>query len=143
MSESRKPMVYLVGAGPGDPGLLTLRAVECLQAADVVLHDKLVSPRILDFARLGAERIGVDELPGEHPQRWPQICQTMIDLARQGKVVVRLKGGDPHIFGRGAEEADTLRAAGIAYEIVPGITAGIAAGAYAEIPLTHRAAASA
>jgi uroporphyrinogen III methyltransferase/synthase len=143
MSEPSKPLVYLVGAGPGDTGLLTLRAVECLALADVVLHDKLVSPRILDFASPKARRIGVEELPGQHPQRWPHIHQTMIELARQGQVVVRLKGGDPHVFGRGAEEAETLRNAGIAYEIVPGITAGMAIGAYAEIPLTHRACASA
>src|SRR5262245_45126388 len=143
MSESSKPLVYLVGAGPGDTGLLTLRAVECLALADVVLHDKLVSPRILEFARPGSQRIGVEELPGQHPQRWPHIHQTMIDLARQGKVVVRLKGGDPHVFGRGAEEADTLRKEGIPYEIVPGVTAGLAIGAYAEIPLTHRSCASA
>lgn len=143
MSDHPKPLVYLVGAGPGDPGLLTLRAMECLGLADVVLHDKLVSPRILDFAPARARRISVDELPGQHPQRWPHIHQTMIDFARQGKVVVRLKGGDPHIFGRGGEEADSLRQAGIPYEVVPGITAALAVGAYAEIPLTHRASASA
>jgi uroporphyrinogen III methyltransferase/synthase len=143
MPDSSAPLVYLVGAGPGDPGLLTLRAVECLARADVVLHDKLVSPRILDHARPGAQLISIEELPGEHPQRWPHIHQTMIDLAKQGKVVVRLKGGDPHVFGRGAEEAESLRKAGIPYEIVPGITAAIAVGAYAEIPLTHRACASA
>ncbi len=139
MADHREPLVYLVGAGPGDPGLLTLRALECLAKADVVLHDKLVSPRILEFAPATARRIGVDELPGQHPQRWPHIHQTMVELAAQGKVVVRLKGGDPHIFGRGAEEAETLRKAGIPYEIVPGITAGLAVGSYAEIPLTHRA----
>src|SRR5580704_13184790 len=138
MSESTAAMVYLVGAGPGDVGMLTLRAAECLAIADVVLHDKLVSPRVLELARPGSRRIGIEELPGEHPQRWPHIHQTMIDFARAGKVVVRLKGGDPLIFGRGAEEAEALRKAGIAYEIVPGITAALAVGACAEIPLTNR-----
>jgi len=142
-SDSTAPLVYLVGAGPGDPGLLTLRAAEVLARADVVLHDKLVSARILDLAPPSARRMSVEELPGEHPARWPHIHDTMIDFARAGKVVVRLKGGDPLVFGRGTEEAQVLRRAGVAYEIVPGITAAIAAGAYAEIPLTHRACASA
>src|SRR5437764_8754332 len=123
MPDPYTPLVYLVGAGPGDPGLLTLRAAECLARADVVLHDKLVPPRVLDRARAGATRVSVAELPGEHAERSPHIHRTMIDLARQGKVVVRLKGGDPQVFGRGAEEADALRRAGIPYEIVPGITA--------------------
>ena len=135
--------VFLVGAGPGDPGLLTLRAVECLQQADFVLHDYLSSPRTLSYARTGAELLCVDQLPGEHPQRWPAIHQRIIDEARKGKTVVRLKGGDPLIFGRGGEEAEALRQAGIPYEIVPGVSAALAAGAYAEIPLTHRAHASA
>ena len=135
--------VFLVGAGPGDPGLLTLRAVECLQQADFVLHDYLSSPRTLSYARMDAELLCVDQLPGEHPQRWPAIHQRIIDEARKGKTVVRLKGGDPLIFGRGGEEAEALREAGIPYEIVPGVSAALAAGAYAEIPLTHRAHASA
>jgi uroporphyrinogen III methyltransferase/synthase len=143
MPDIAAAMVYLVGAGPGDVGMLTLRAAECLAIADVVLHDKLVSPRVLELARPGSQRVGIEELPGEHPQRWPHIHQTMIDFARAGKVVVRLKGGDPLIFGRGAEEAEALRTAGIAYEIVPGITAAIAVGACAEIPLTNRSCASA
>jgi uroporphyrinogen III methyltransferase / synthase len=137
------PRVFLVGAGPGDPGSLTLRAVECLQLADIVIYDKLVPPRLLDFANPGAERHCVTELPGDRMQRWPLVVQAVIDAARQGKTVVRLKGGDPLVFGRGAEEAEELRTAGIPYEIVPGVTAALAAGAGAEIPLTHRFAASA
>ena len=143
MSEGRTPLVYLVGAGPGDPGLLTLRAVECLGLADLVVYDRLLSPRILDFARPTAERIGIESLPGPQPARWPRIHQIIVEAARAGKVVVRLKGGDPLIFGRGTEEADALREAGIPYEFVPGITAAQAAASYAEIPLTHRACASA
>src|SRR5260370_733809 len=143
MSEGCTPLVYLVGAGPGDPGLLTLRAVECLGRADLVLYDKLVSSRTLEFAPPAAKRIGVESLPGHHPARCPQVHQIMIDEARAGKIVVRLKGGDPLVFGRGTEEADALRETGIPYEIVPGVTAAIGAAAYAEIPLTHRACASA
>lgn len=135
--------MYLIGAGPGDPGLLTLRAVECLARADVVLFDRLVHRRILDFARPEARRISVEELPGEHPARWPLIVGRLLDEARQGRVVVRLKGGDPTIFGRGFEEAAALRDAGIPYEIVPGVTAALAASAYAEVPLTHRSVSSA
>lgn len=135
--------VYLVGAGPGDPGLLTLRAVECLREADFVLYDYLTSPRTLDYASANAVRLCADELPGEHPQRWPHIHQRLIEEARKGKVVVHLKGGDPLIFGRGGEEARALRDAGIPFEIVPGVTAALAAGAYSEIPLTHRQYASA
>lgn len=135
--------VYLVGSGPGDPALLTLRAVECLREADFVLFDYLTSPRALAHARPGTVSLCVDELPGEHPQRWPHVHQRIIDEAKQGKVVVHLKGGDPLIFGRGGEEAEALREAGISYEIVPGVSAALAAGAYAEIPLTHRKYASA
>src|SRR5262249_20797807 len=102
------PHVFLVGAGPGDPGLLTLRAVECLRLADLVIYDKLVPARLLDFANPAAERWSVADVPGCHPQRWSAVVQTVIDAARQGKTVVRLKGGDPLIFGRGAEEADEL-----------------------------------
>ena len=137
------PHVFLVGAGPGDPGMLTLRAVECLRLADVVIFDKLVPERLLDFANPDAERRCVTDLPGVHPERWKEVVRAVIDAARQGKTVVRLKGGDPLIFGRGAEEAEELRAANVAYEIVPGVTAALAAGASAEIPLTHRATASA
>jgi len=138
-----RPIVYLVGAGPGDPGLLTLRGRECLEAADFVLYDQLVSPQILRFAPAGAELMCVRELASSHPDRWPQIHVKLIDEAKQGKCVVRLKGGDPLIFGRGGEEAEALRAAGIPYEIVPGVTAALAAGSYLEIPLTHRTHSSA
>ncbi|HJZ94079.1 MAG TPA: uroporphyrinogen-III C-methyltransferase, partial [Gemmataceae bacterium] len=135
--------VYLVGAGPGDPGLLTLRAVECLREADFVLYDYLTSPRTLEHARPDAEFFRVTQLPGTHPQRWPHVHQKIIEEARKGKVVVHLKGGDPLVFGRGAEEAEALREAGVPYEIVPGVTAACAAAASTEIPLTHRACASA
>jgi uroporphyrinogen III methyltransferase / synthase len=142
MRDPSEPLVYLVGAGPGDPGMLTLRGLECLQRADVIIHDKLVSPRVLEFAPAAAERIAVDSLHERHTERWPLVQQMMIDLARQGKTVVRLKGGDPFIFGRGGEEAEALRQEGIAYEVVPGITAALAAAACADIPLTHRFCAS-
>jgi len=143
MCDKDAPRVYLVGAGPGDPGLLTLRAVECLARADLVLYDKLVPPRLLDFAPPAAERVSVADVPGGHPHRWPFILQRLVEAAKEGKVVVRLKGGDPLIFGRGAEEAEELRKAGIPYEIVPGVTAASAAAAAAEIPVTHRGCASA
>src|SRR5436190_5236098 len=99
MNDPAAPHVYLVGAGPGDPGLLTLRAVECLSRADLVLYDHLVSARLLEHAPPGAERLCVSDLPGCHPERWPLIHAAMIAAARQGKRVVRLKGGDPFIFG--------------------------------------------
>jgi uroporphyrinogen III methyltransferase / synthase len=137
------PRVYLVGAGPGDPGLLTLRAAELLSQADLVLHDQLVPRRLLDFANPNAEFICVRDLPGNHPDKYPHIYTKLIESARAGKTVVRLKGGDPLIFGRGGEEADSLRGAGIDYEIVPGVTAALAAAAYLDIPLTHRHHASA
>lgn len=138
-----EPQVFLVGAGPGHPGLLTLRAVECLAQADLVLYDQLVPRRLLEHAAAQAELLCVADLPGCHPERWPHVHATLIAAARQGKRVVRLKGGDPFIFGRGGEEAEALRQAGIAYEIVPGVTAASGAAAYAGIPLTHRLHASA
>src|SRR5262249_28246659 len=130
--------VALVGAGPGHPGLLTLRAVECLSQADLILYDRLVPVRLLDHARPDARRVCVNELAGCHAERIPHINRTMIDAARQGLCVVGLKGGDPFVFGRGGEEAEALRAAGVEYEIVPGITAALGAAAFAGIPLTHR-----
>src|SRR4051794_6761908 len=141
--DARVGKVYLVGAGPGDVGLLTLRAVECLQQADFILYDYLTPARTLDFARPEAERFRVTQLPGTHAERWPQITAKIVERARRGQVVVHLKGGDPLVFGRGAEEAETLRNAGIPFEIVPGVSAAFAAAACAEIPLTHRACASA
>jgi uroporphyrinogen III methyltransferase/synthase len=136
-------LVFLVGAGPGHPGLLTVRAVECLAQADLVLYDKLVPARCLDYAPPHAERVCVTELADTHVERCPHVHRTLVEAARQGKVVVRLKGGDPFVFGRGGEEAEVLRAAGIPYEIVPGVTAALGAAACAGIPLTHRSYASA
>ncbi|HEY2911407.1 MAG TPA: uroporphyrinogen-III C-methyltransferase, partial [Gemmataceae bacterium] len=132
------PRVFLVGAGPGNPGLLTLRAAEVLAQADMVLYDQLVPERILDHVNPAAERMCVRELPGQHPDKYPHIHTLLIERARAGQKVVRLKGGDPLIFGRGGEEAEALRKAGVPYEIVPGVTAAIAAGAFLEVPLTHR-----
>ena len=135
--------VWLVGAGPGDPGLLTLRAVECLRQADLVLYDRLVSPALLAHAPASARRVCVDELASAHPDRWPLVNRMMAEAANDGLRVVRLKGGDPMIFGRGGEEAEFLRAAGVEYEIVPGITAALGAASCAGISLTHRDHASA
>jgi uroporphyrinogen III methyltransferase/synthase len=135
----KPPFVYLVGAGPGDAGLLTLRGKECLEQADFVLYDQLVAPRLLDYAPPTAGRLCVSDLASHHPDRWPHVNARMIAEAKSGKCVVRLKGGDPLIFGRGGEEAEALRAAGVPYEIVPGVTAALAAGSYLEIPLSNRA----
>jgi uroporphyrinogen III methyltransferase/synthase len=138
-----RPNVFLVGAGPGNPGLLTLRAAEVLARADLVLYDQLVPERLLELAPAAAQKVCVRDLPGQHPDKYPHIHKLLIDTAKAGKTVVRLKGGDPLIFGRGGEEAEALRNAGISYEIVPGVTAALAAGAFLEIPLTHRNHASA
>jgi len=130
--------VTLVGAGPGDPGLITLNALRALNEADVILHDRLVSPEVLDLARRDAERIDVGKIVGKHHTPQAQINELMLAEARRGKRVVRVKGGDAFIFGRGGEEIEYLREHGIRYSIVPGITAAIACAAYAGIPLTHR-----
>jgi uroporphyrinogen III methyltransferase/synthase len=136
-------MVYLVGAGPGDPLLLTLRAVQCLQMADVVLYDYLVNPRILRHARAGAELISLGA--HGHTKIWTQneINASLVQNALAGKTVIRLKGGDPSIFGRLADELAALKTHDIPYEIIPGITAALAAGSYAGVPITHRELSSA
>jgi len=133
-----KVNVFIVGAGPGDPGLLTLKAAECLKKADVVVYDRLVSKEILDMASEDAEKIFAGKAARDHFMPQDEINQTLIDLAKQDKVVVRLKGGDPFIFGRGSEEAIALAEHNINFEIVPGISASAGCGAYAGIPLTHR-----
>ena len=137
--ERESGTVYLVGAGPGDLGLVTLRAKECIEQADVIVCDHLANPEMLAWAREAAEIVYAGKQPGQHTLSQGQINALLIEKARQGKQVVRLKGGDPFVFGRGAEEAEAIGEAGVAFQIVPGITSAIAGPAYAGIPMTHRA----
>lgn len=130
--------VYLIGAGPGDPGLMTLKGKGLLECADVVIYDALVSPAILDMINPQAEKINAGKRMGRHSLLQEETTHLLIEKAQDHAIVVRLKGGDPFIFGRGGEEMSDLVAAGIPVEVVPGITSGIAAPAYAGIPLTHR-----
>jgi uroporphyrinogen III methyltransferase/synthase len=136
-------IVYLVGAGPGDPGLMTIRSLDLIVAADVIVRDRLIPGDALAAARPDAEIVYAGKEPGQASVPQEEIHELLIDRARQGKIVVRLKGGDPFVFGRGGEEAEALSDAGIPFEIVPGVTAGVGAPAYAGIPITHRDDASA
>ena len=143
MSSARLGVVYLVGAGPGDPGLMTARSLELIADADVVFYDRLIPPGALDGAREDAELVYVGKQPGASAVPQEEIAERLIEAARTGRSVVRLKGGDPFVFGRGGEEGEALRKAGVEFEVVPGVTAGVAAAAYAGIPVTHRDDASA
>jgi len=134
--------VYLVGAGPGDPGLITVKGLECLRQADVIFYDRLVDEGILNEARPDAEKIYVGKASSHHTLEQGMINQLLIQKAREGKVVVRLKGGDPFVLGRGGEEAKTLAENGIPFEVVPGVSSAVAVPAYAGIPVTHRGVAS-
>jgi uroporphyrinogen III methyltransferase/synthase len=140
---ARAAVVYLVGAGPGDPGLMTARSLELIASADTVFYDRLIPPGALDGAREDAELVYVGKQPGVPSVPQEEIGERLIEAARAGKSVVRLKGGDPFVFGRGGEEGEALREAGVDFEVVPGVTAGVAATAYAGIPVTHRDDASA
>ncbi|MBR1885543.1 MAG: uroporphyrinogen-III C-methyltransferase, partial [Schwartzia sp.] len=135
-------MVFLVGAGPGDYRLITLKAIECLKKADVVVYDRLADDRILRWAKNDAEMIYVGKASANHTMKQGDINQLLADKAKEGKCVVRLKGGDPFVFGRGGEEALLLKAQGVPFEIVPGVTSAISVPAYAGIPVTHRAVAT-
>jgi uroporphyrin-III C-methyltransferase len=139
----RTGAIWLVGAGPGDPELLTLKALKALQAAEVVVHDGLVSAEILELAPASARRISVAKRKTRHSYSQDEINRMIVAFAREGLNVVRLKGGDPFIFGRGGEELQAARAAGVACHVIPGVTAALAAGASAGAPLTHRGSAQA
>lgn len=138
MKKSATGTVYIVGAGPGDPELITVKAMRRIQLADVILYDRLVNEELLSYARPDTELVYCGKAPGAHAMPQHMINKTLVDYALQGKQVVRLKGGDPFVFGRGGEEALELVEWGIPYEIVPGITSAIGAAAAAGIPITHR-----
>ncbi len=138
MGKQQQGMVYLVGAGPGDPGLITVKGLECIRNADVIIYDYLAAPALLAHAGENAELIYVGKKGGDHTLSQEGINALIVEKARQHRIVTRLKGGDPFIFGRGGEEAEVLIEAGIPFEVVPGVTSAIAAPAYAGIPLTHR-----
>jgi uroporphyrinogen III methyltransferase / synthase len=131
-------VIYLVGSGPGDPGLFTVKGVRCMEQADVVIYDRLAPEALLKYARPEAEKIYVGKKPGNPTMSQGEINNLLLESGRAGKTVVRLKGGDPYIFGRGGEEALALIEAGLHFEVVPGVTSGVAAPAYAGIPVTHR-----
>ncbi|HXQ89561.1 MAG TPA: uroporphyrinogen-III C-methyltransferase [Solirubrobacterales bacterium] len=139
----RAGVVYLVGAGPGDPGLMTARSLELIASADAIYYDRLIPPGALDGAREDAELVYVGKQPGVPSAPQEEIGARLVEAGREGRSVVRLKGGDPFVFGRGGEEGEALREAGVEFEVVPGVTAGVAATAYAGIPVTHRDDASA
>lgn len=134
----KRGKVYLVGAGPGDPKLITLKGLECIQMADVIVYDRLANPALLEHRKEGAEIIYCGKLPHHHTLRQEAINYLLVEKALEGKTVTRLKGGDPCVFGRVGEEAEELAHNGIEFEIVPGVTSGIAVPAYAGIPVTHR-----
>ncbi|WP_445490876.1 uroporphyrinogen-III C-methyltransferase [Niallia sp. 03133] len=131
-------IVYLVGAGPGDPDLITVKGLRCIKEADVILYDRLVNKELLEYAKPKAELIFCGKLPNHHIMKQEVINRLLVKHAQKGKIVTRLKGGDPFVFGRGGEEAEELAKNHIPFEVVPGITAGIAAPSYAGIPVTHR-----
>ncbi len=131
-------IVYIVGAGPGDPGLITVKGLACLRQADVLLYDRLIPIELLDEVPLHAERTDVGKEPSRHRRSQAEINDLLIEKAREGKIVVRLKGGDPFVFGRGGEECQALAEANIRYEVIPGVSSAIAVPAYAGIPVTHR-----
>ena len=135
---STNGVVYIVGGGPGDPGLITVKGLECLRRADVVLYDRLIARELLSEAPVDAEFIDVGKEPKRHRRSQDEINALLIEKAREGKTVVRLKGGDPFVFGRGGEECQVLAEAGIRYEVVPGVSSAIAVPAYAGIPVTQR-----
>ena len=138
MSEPTPGVVYLVGAGPGDPGLLTLRGAELLRRAEVVVYDRLAPQELLSLAPQGAELVDVGKRPGDATRSQEAVSKLLVERALQGKLVVRLMGGDPFVFGRGGEEALACAAAGVPFEVVPGVSAAIAAPAYAGVPVTQR-----